>query len=198
MFIRTENFQTYVHSYPIVTTIIALHFLLWIITTFIPGGHTLLNLGVGSNYDVSMGEYWRILTPIFLHGSFGHVLFNSFSLVLFGPALEVMLGKFKFILIYLIGGMIANIGTFYVAPINYIHLGSSSAIFALFGIYLYMVIYRKDLIDRMNSQVIISLLVIGFAMTIFKSNINIYAHIFGLIGGAALAPIVLKNASRYY
>ncbi|WP_017754809.1 rhomboid family intramembrane serine protease [Calidifontibacillus oryziterrae] len=198
MFIRTENFRTFVHSYPIVTTIVVLHLLLWFIISYVPGGILLLELGIGSNFDVSNGEYWRIITSIFLHGGFGHMLFNSFSLVLFGPALEIMLGKVKFILIYLIGGIIANIGTYIVESANYLHLGSSSAIFALFGIYLYMVIYRKDLIDRMNSQVIISILVIGFAMTIFKSNVNISAHIFGLIGGAALAPIMLKNASRYY
>lgn len=194
MFIRNEDFRSFTYHYPIVTVILAIHILLWLVISIFPGGQQLLNLGIGSNYDVSQGEYWRILTPIFLHGSFGHMLFNSFSLIIFGPALERMLGKFTFIITYLLGGILANIGTYFVAPINYYHLGSSSAIFGLFGVYLYMVIYRKDLIDRMNSQIIVSILVIGLAMTFFRPDVNIYAHIFGLIGGAALAPIVLKKA----
>lgn len=198
MFIRHENFRTFISFYPIVTIIVAVNFILWGYTSFIPGGENLLALGIGSNYDIYLGDYWRILTPIFFHGSFGHVLFNSFSLVLFGPALERMLGKPIFIFTYLVSGILANTGTYFVAPLNYIHLGSSSAIFGLFGLYLYMVFYRKDLIDRISSQIIISILVIGLAMTLFRANVNIYAHIFGLIGGAALGPIVLRKASPYY
>ena len=198
MFIHHENFRSFTRHYPIVTGIIIIHILLWFVFSMLPGGQQLLYLGIGSNYDVYNGEYWRLLTPIFLHSSFGHMLFNSFSLAIFGPALERMLGKPIFIITYLLSGVLANIGTYFVAPINYYHLGSSSAIFGLFGVYLYMVIYRKDLIDRMNSQIIISILVIGMVMTFFRSDINIYAHIFGLIGGAALAPIVLRKASRYY
>ncbi|WP_102349558.1 rhomboid family intramembrane serine protease [Bacillus sp. Marseille-P3661] len=193
MFIRNESFRSFVQYYPIVTLLVATNLILWLVTSFVPGGDLLLRLGIGSNMDVYHGEYWRLITPIFLHGSFGHLLFNSFSLILFGPALEVMLKKFKFIILYFVGGALANIGTFFVAPINYLHLGSSSAIFSLFGIYVYMVIYRKDLIDRMSSQIIITILVVGFAMTIFRSNINIFAHIFGLLGGAALGPILLRK-----
>ncbi|WP_374724679.1 rhomboid family intramembrane serine protease [Calidifontibacillus erzurumensis] len=198
MFIRNENFRSFIHHYPIVTTILVIHFALWVIISFLPFGEQVLVLGVGSNYDVHNGEYWRVLTPIFLHSSFGHMLFNSFSFILFGPALEKMLGKFTFLCAYLLSGIFANIGTYFVAPINYYHLGSSSAIFGLFGIYLYMVIYRKDLIDRMNAQIVISILVIGLVMTFFRANVNIYAHIFGLLGGLALAPIVLRNAKRFY
>ncbi|WP_458415008.1 rhomboid family intramembrane serine protease [Schinkia sp. CFF1] len=198
MFIRNENFRSFIHQYPIVTSILFIHVLLWLIIFIVPGGDLLLSLGIGSNYDVYKGEYWRLLTPIFLHSGFGHMLFNSFSLILFGPALEKMLGKITFIITYLLSGVLANIGTYFVAPINYYHLGSSSAIFGLFGVYLYMVIYRKDLINRMNSQIIISILVIGMVMTFFRADINIYAHIFGLISGAALAPIVLRKASRFY
>lgn len=198
MFIRNENFRSFIHQYPIVTFILFIHVLLWLIIFIVPSGDLLLFLGIGSNYDVYKGEYWRLLTPIFLHSGFGHMLFNSFSLILFGPALEKMLGKITFIITYLLSGVLANIGTYFVAPINYYHLGSSSAIFGLFGVYLYMAIYRKDLIDRMNSQIIISILVIGMVMTFFRADINIYAHIFGLISGAALAPIVLRKASRFY
>ncbi|HHY74987.1 MAG TPA: rhomboid family intramembrane serine protease [Bacillus bacterium] len=198
MFIRNEDFRSFTRLYPVITFILIIHIFLWFVISFLPIGPQLISVGIGSNSGVYHGEYWRLITPIFLHSGFGHMLFNSFSLILFGPALERMVGKSTFIITYLASGILANIGTYFVAPINYYHLGSSSAIFGLFGIYLYMVLYRKDLIDKMNSQIVISILVIGLVMTFFRSDVNIYAHIFGLLGGIALAPIVLKKASRYY
>src|SRR5699024_7578900 len=88
---------------------------LWFMVSFLklPFALKLYDLGIGHNLSVLLlNEYWRLFTPIFLHADLSHVVFNTFSLVLFGPALEKMIGKFKFISIYLITGIIGNIGTF--------------------------------------------------------------------------------------
>ena len=199
MFIRNESFYSFRKNYPIVTILVAIHITLFIWMNLLPLGNWIYFNGVGNNLAVYHGEYWRLLTPIFMHGSVGHVLFNSFSLVLFGPALERMLGKIKFISIYLLSGIIANIATYFLGGINFPnHLGASGAIFGLFGVYLYMVFNRKDLIDRANSQVVLTILVIGLIMTFINSNINVLAHLFGLVGGAALAPIFLIKARPFY
>ncbi|WP_017729370.1 rhomboid family intramembrane serine protease [Halalkalibacterium ligniniphilum] len=198
MFIRNESFYSFRRSYPVVTTLVAIHLILFLWMNLLPGGGSILALGIGDNYAVANGEYWRLITPIFLHIGLGHVVFNSFSLVIFGPALERMLGKWKFLLIYLLSGIIANIATYYLGGLSYYHLGASGAIFGLFGIYLYMILNRKDLIDQANSQLVMIILVIGLVMTFVNSNINILAHLFGLIGGAALAPIILAGAHPYH
>jgi rhomboid protease GluP len=192
MFIRTESFRTFLKLYPVISSIVALHFILWLFISFFPVGRELLNVGIGFNYGLAQGEYWRLITAIFLHGGFGHVLFNSFSLVLFGPYLELLLKKCYFIFFYLTAGIIANIATYYLEPLQYLHLGASGAIFGLFGMYVYLALYRKDLIDRTNSQIVMTILIIGLIMTFTSSNINIIGHIFGLLGGAALSPIILK------
>jgi membrane associated rhomboid family serine protease len=200
MFLRTENFQTFLRLYPIVAFLVAVHFLLWIwINLSLPGGTFLLENMVGYNMYIEQGEWWRLFTPILLHASFGHVLFNSFSLVLFGPALERLLGKVKFILTYVGAGLIANIATFYLEPDHFAHVGASGAIYGLFGIYLYMVLLRKELIDAANAQIIVTILIVGIIMTFLGGNINIIGHIFGFIGGAILAPIVLpkRRVSSY-
>lgn len=200
MFIRTENFRSFLRLYPIISILVAIHILLWaIISLPLPFGTTLMQQMVGYNYLVSEGEFWRLITPIFVHAGFTHMLFNSFSLVLFGPALERMAGKIRFIIAYLLSGIIANIATFYLEPVHFMHVGSSGAIFGLFGIYFYMVFIRKDLIDQTNSQLILTILVIGLIMTFINSNVNIIAHLFGFFGGAILAPLVLpKTASGVF
>jgi len=141
------------------------------------------------------GEYWRLITPIFLHESITHLLFNSLSLVLFGPGLERMLGKGKFISMYLLGGIAANVATLLLAPVNYSHLGASGAIFALFGIYFYMVFFRPDMLNTANSQIVLTILAISLVMTFFTGNVNIYAHLFGFLAGTILAPIFLGKGT---
>ncbi|MCL7749640.1 rhomboid family intramembrane serine protease [Halalkalibacter alkaliphilus] len=199
MFIRNESFYSFRRQYPVITILVAIHLILFVWMNFLPFGNYIRALGIGYNLAIANGEYWRLLTPIFMHIGAGHVIFNSFSLVIFGPALERMLGKIKFILVYLITGIIANIATFYLGGLTYPpHLGASGAIFGLLGMYVYLVINRKDLIDRMNSQLVLTIIVIGLVMTFVNPNINILAHLFGLIAGAALAPLFLIGARPFY
>lgn len=203
MFIRTErSVKEFIQAYPIVTTLVIINFLLWIFVHVIPieiKGLDLFQWGAGHNYLIhEHSEYWRLVTPIFLHGDLMHALFNSFSLVLFGPALEQMLGKPKFMITYLLTGLIGNIGTYAVNPMDIIpHIGASGAIYGLFGIYIFMVVFRKDLIDAGNAQIVTIIFFIGLVMTFMNPGINIYAHIFGFIGGFALGNLVLRGVRPF-
>ena len=197
MIIGHESLRSFVELYPIVSTLIIIHLSLFLIINFFPNGELVLYWGVGQNGLIAQGEYWRVMTPIFLHATFAHLLFNSFSLYLFGPALEQMLGKMTFILSYLVMGIIPNLFTFYLEDAFFTQLGASGAIYGLFGIYLYMVMFRKDLIDRGSSQIVTTILIIGLVMTFVTPNINILAHIFGFISGLAISPIVLVRAKPY-
>ncbi|WP_164671059.1 rhomboid family intramembrane serine protease [Virgibacillus doumboii] len=201
MFIRTErSVKEFIQFYPVVAWIIIIHLVLWVITDFLhtPIGTLIDDWGTGNNYHISQGEYWRLFTSIFLHAGLMHALFNSFSLVLFGPALEQMLGKAKFLIAYIGAGLIGNIATYFLTPtIYYAYVGASGAIFGLFGIYVFMVAFRKHLIDQANSQIIMTIFIIGLIMTFIQPGINIYAHVFGFFGGFALAPLVLTNVRPY-
>lgn len=184
MFTRTESLRDFIRFYPIVSLIISIHILLYLATAVpvFPSRYLFEQLS-GVNLFIVNGEYWRIVTPIFMHGGFAHMLFNSFSLVLFGPALEQLLGRTKFILLYLATGIAANIATLILEPLTYTHVGSSGAIFGLFGFYISIIIFRKAMLSRENSQTIMTIAIIGVIMTFVQSNINITAHIFGLLAG---------------
>lgn len=203
MFIRTErSVKEFVHFYPVVSVLIIINFILWIFTQFFEGsiGGIILNYGIGFNLAIYLEqEYWRLITPIFLHANMAHVLFNSFALVLFGPALERMTGKVRFIIIYLATGIIGNIATYIIDPQSTItHLGASGAIYGLFGIYIYMSFARRELIDAQSAQIVRIIFIIGLVMTFVRPNINIAAHLFGFLGGIMLAPLLLGKARPFY
>ena len=144
------------------------------------------------------GEWYRLLSAIFTHTSFTHVLFNCFSLVIFGPILENMLGKGKFIFTYLFTGIVANIVTYFIQPLTYSHIGASGAIFGLFGVYLFIIIYRKYLMTDFNKQTIQIILIFSLIMTFLQPNINITAHLMGLVAGFLIASFVLPKRKSYY
>jgi len=199
MFIRTESFRDFLQFYPVVSTIIAIQIGLWLVGFIIPPlGDWINAYGVGWNLLITEGEYWRLVTPIFLHAGFGHILFNSFSLVLFAPGLEQMLGKIKFLFAYFFAGIAANILTVIVEPNPmYMHVGASGAIFGLFGLYLFIIFFEKHLINPQDAKLILIIAVIGLVMTFLRANINIAGHLFGFIAGFALGPLILRNVQPF-
>ncbi|MEC1666968.1 rhomboid family intramembrane serine protease [Bacillus mojavensis] len=199
MFIRTENFQTFVRLYPVVTFILAVQAVLWLFFSLpVPSVALWRDALTGYNLGVANGEWWRLVTPIFLHAGFTHLLFNSMSIFLFAPALERMLGKARFLLVYASSGMIGNIGTYFTEPLDYLHVGASGAIFGLFGVYLFMVLFRKELIGQDNSKMILTLLAFAVLMSFINSNINMMAHLFGLCGGFLLSFLCVQKKERRY
>src|SRR5699024_7412982 len=203
MFFRTErSVKEFLIKYPIVSSIAIINLVLWFMVSFLklPFALKLYDLGIGHNLSVLLlNEYWRLFTPIFLHADLSDVVFNTFSLVLFGPALGKMIGKFKFISIYLITGIIGNIGTF-IVDIQSItpHRGASAALHGLFRVYIYIILCREDLISKSDRQIIITLLVLRLVMPFWRSSAIISAPLFGFLGGCIIAPLVLRKALNFF
>jgi rhomboid protease GluP len=200
LFVRTESFQQFIRSYPIVSIILSANILLYLLYVVSAPLHlvwitTLFSAGVGYNVGVSNGQWWRLVTPLLLHFSFSHILFNSFSIFLFAPALEVILGKGKFVIAYFGSGILSDVLTFIFGGLSFPpYIGSSSAIFGLFGIYLFIIFLRRDMIDRLNRQTIGIILILSLVMTFFSPGIDILGHLFGLLAGFILAPLLLVRA----
>jgi rhomboid protease GluP len=199
LFVRTESFSQFIRFYPIISIIVFIHLVLYGMTVIPLVPHLwVYEQLAGVNLYIFNGEWWRLLTPIFVHMGFAHFLFNSFSLVLFGPALERFLGKFWFVTVYLGTGIIANIATYLIKPLTYSHVGASGAIFGLFGLYLAMVIFHKHMLSRQNKQIILPIVVIGLIMTFIQSGINLTAHVVGLLAGIAIGWILLPRLKRTF
>lgn len=197
MFVRTESFREFIKSYPMISIILMIHLIIFIFTS-VPYLDDLewFEYLAGNNEMILAGEYWRLITPIFVHLGFSHILFNSFSLIIFAPALERTLGSFTFIIVYLVAGIAANIATLLIQPAYFTHVGASGAIFGLFGIYLAFVFFKKGLIHSNDQQIIIPIAVVSVIMTFLQPNINITGHIFGLISGILIGKILVDTKFR--
>lgn len=191
MFVRMENAHTFFRFYPVVSILVALHIIIWFMFFLrIPITEPLWEKMIGFNAAVQNGEYWRLVSPLVLHVRFEHMMINSISLILFGPALEKMLGKSKFLLLYLGSGICANVATFFLLPAMYSHAGASGAIFGLFGMYGYLIVFRRDMIETQHARLLFAVICISLFMAFTAPNVNMVAHLFGFLGGGIIAPFI--------
>ncbi|MDP5274544.1 rhomboid family intramembrane serine protease [Chengkuizengella axinellae] len=199
IFLRYESFRQYLKFYPITVTILGLNFIVYLITVFLSlyysYGLVLYLLG-SLSYSAEGFEIWRIFTSMFLHGGFDHFLFNAFSLFLFGPPLERMLGKVKYIIIYLASGVFGNIISIAVYGSKVNSVGASGAIYGLLGAYLFMVLYLGHRIDPQSRTTIIVILTIGIIYSFISPGINISAHLGGLFAGFIIFSLMIRRKSQ--
>ncbi|MFG2027163.1 rhomboid family intramembrane serine protease [Streptomyces sp. NPDC048825] len=137
--------------------------------------------GLGSVEGVAEGQWYRLATAMFLHGSVIHIAFNMLSLWWIGGPLEAALGRARYIALYAISGLAGSALTYLLAEPNQPSLGASGAIFGLFGA-------TAILMRRLNYDMrpVIALLVINLIFTFGWSNIAWEAHIGGLVGGVVI------------
>lgn len=133
---------------------------------------------------------WRMITSIFVHLSILHLLFNMYSLFVFGPILESMLGRARFAALFLITGFAGSVAVLLIAP-DVAVAGASGAIFGLLGAF--FVIQRH--LGGSNVQLLI-VIAINLGLTFFIGNIAWQAHVGGLIVGALLGLIFARTRNR--
>jgi membrane associated rhomboid family serine protease len=131
---------------------------------------------------VAAGEYYRLITSAFLHGSVFHLLLNMYALYVFGPILEGALGRIRFTVLYFLSALGGSAVSYAFANPAQPSLGASGAVFGLLGAFL--VINRR--LGRDNTAVMI-LLAINVAYGFVVPRIDWRAHLGGLVTGALVA-----------
>jgi len=148
------------------------------------------NLIFGAKFNplIMNGEYWRLITPMFLHGGIVHLFFNSYSLYVIGPAVEDLFGSVKFAVIYFIAGIIGNVASF--AFSTHMSVGASGAIFGLFGALVYLIRKDRRIFKTSFGTSIVVTIVYNLIYGFMNERIDNFAHIGGLVGGFATATVV--------
>ena len=173
---------------PVVTyTLIGLNLAFFLID-FVTGGA--LYPWFAYRSDFTETQPWRMLTAAFMHASILHVLFNMFSLFIFGPAIEATVGRVRFIVLYLLAAFGGSVAVAVLAPSQAV-VGASGAIFGLLGAF--FIIQRR--LGGNNTQLLV-LIGLNVLFGFIVPNVSWQAHLGGLVVGAAVAAIYHSTRRR--
>ncbi len=169
---------------------------------FQPSNGALALLGWKQNDLIAAGEYWRLLTATFLHGSLIHIFFNSYALFSLGPESERIYGTGRFLILYFLSGLAGSVASYLFSPAPAV--GASGAIFGLIGglgIFYYLSRQALGNFGRQQVQGMVAIALINLFIGFSVPGIDNWGHMGGLVGGAlaglALAPRITLDQQLY-
>lgn len=154
------------------------------------------------NEYIIAGQFWRLITPILLHGSVLHLAFNMYALYVIGRGLEQQFGSGRYLLLYLVAGFTGNVLSFMITPNP--SLGASTSIFGVVaaqGVFIYQ---NRELFGG-NARAMLSNTLMVVALNLFlgatSTGIDNWGHLGGLLGGFAFAwfagPLLSLHPTMY-
>jgi membrane associated rhomboid family serine protease len=138
---------------------------------------------------IADGQWWRLVTPMFLHSPFliWHIVFNMMALFIYGPYVERAYGTRRFVALYLVSGFVAGAVSYTFGPCNVYGLGASGAIFGVIGVLLvYLFKRRRSAGEAQFLRGLLVLVGINFLIPFIYPGIDVYAHLGGLAAGLML------------
>ncbi len=175
---------------PATKTFIGLALVFFVLTGFGGSGGAIFEALAQWNLAVAAGEWWRIFTPILLHASITHILFNMWALWVLGPQIERGVGTWPFVSLFIASAGVGGAFAFYLGDPLDVAVGASGAIFGLFGIWLSWAMHRRNTMQgRAMLRQIGVLLLINAAIPFLVPNIAWQAHLGGLIAGLVIGEI---------
>ena len=153
-------------------------------------------LGYGAAYTpyiVQNGEVYRLFTSMFLHFGIEHLVNNMLVLFVLGSRLEQVIGKLRFLFIYLAGGIAGNIFSLILELRNQdfsVSAGASGAVFAVMGAMIYVVIRNKGWLGDLSMRQILVMAAFSLYFGFTSSGVDNAAHIGGMIAGFVLAVLI--------
>ncbi len=156
---------------------------------------TLVSLGAKEPVRLAQGEYWRLFTPMFLHGNLLHLLFNNWALFAVAYQMEALLGPRKFLLLYFLAGVGGNIFSS-LWSLN-ISVGASGSLFGILGCAWF---FERTIHRRLSEEtgyklkagaytvMVVANILFGFIIP----QIDNAAHMGGLLVGITMAYVLLR------
>lgn len=139
---------------------------------------------------VFQGGYWQLLTAMFVHFGFLHIIFNMFALYYFGRLNETYFSSRSYFVIYLASGFLGNLVSLFVLPVATLSGGASGAIFGLVGSY--VAIARKA--RHMGAALLYAVMMLVYSGIGFSGmDVNSFAHVFGFVGGLGLGLMLSRS-----
>jgi len=147
---------------------------------------------------VVQGEYWRLLTALFLHGGFTHLLFNAFALYVLGPPLERSIGTMRFVACYLISGLASGAGVVGLTLIGLVRpaqlIGASGCIMGIVGAWAALLMrHRHAPHAKQRLANVVMIVAVQIAFDLSTPQVSMSAHLCGLIAGFFLGLVLAPS-----
>lgn len=159
-------------------------------------GQDLLSWGANFRPSTTNGEWWRLLTSTFLHGGLMHLIANMYGLLFVGIFLEPLLGRTKYLTVYLLTAILASCASlwWYDATVS---VGASGAIFGLYGLFLALLLTKNFPPDFSKAFLTSTLIFIGYNLLMgLTGGIDNAAHIGGLLSGFVVGLILYPTLKK--
>ncbi len=162
------------------------------------GGELMVSYGLYGP-AVERGEWIRLLTSMFLHGNLQHLAGNMISLYFYGNVSERALGHVRFLVVYLLGGLI---GSLFVVSVerftgNFaLTVGASGAIFAVLGSILIVAWLKRYLVRGISPKRVLFASIFSLASGIGVQGVSFTGHLGGFIGGVLVTLVLLLTMQR--
>lgn len=140
------------------------------------------------------GEWWRLLTAGFLHVTASHLIFNMITLYFIGRLLELEIGHWRFLILFLATVISGNLMSLAFGTMNAISAGASGGVFGLLG-----AIVRLGMMDkrraywRSQAKLMTAFVLLSVISALFTPGIDLAAHIGGLVGGFLIVPVFISG-----
>ena len=149
-----------------------------------PSARALFEAGAMFPPAIAAGEWWRVVTSIFLHAGLIHLLLNSYVLWIFGTVIEQEVGRLPTVAVFLVTGIFASAASYAFSPANSLGVGASGAIFGLVGAFVaYNYLRRSNVLAQARLRAAITMLVLNAVIGLSIPAIDWRAHLGGLIAG---------------
>ena len=182
---------------PVTAGLIMLNIFVFLIVEFTESSQdTMHMLDWGAAYTpliVQGREYYRLFTCMFLHFGIEHLLNNMLVLFVLGSRLEQAIGRIRFLLIYLLGGVFGNVISLCMELRSQdfaVSAGASGAVFAVMGAMIYIVIRNKGWLGDLSMRQILVMAVFSLYFGFASTGVDNSAHVGGLVSGFLLAVIL--------
>eukprot|EP01055_Gregarina_sp_Pseudo9_P005751 Gregarina_sp_Pseudo_9__5750@NODE_844_length_2140_cov_30_379343_g792_i0_p2_GENE_NODE_844_length_2140_cov_30_379343_g792_i0NODE_844_length_2140_cov_30_379343_g792_i0_p2_ORF_typecomplete_len275_score26_14Rhomboid/PF01694_22/1_4e03Rhomboid/PF01694_22/6e33Rhomboid/PF01694_22/4e03DUF1751/PF08551_10/9_7e02DUF1751/PF08551_10/0_00039DUF1751/PF08551_10/3_4e03DUF1751/PF08551_10/2_8e03_NODE_844_length_2140_cov_30_379343_g792_i0105929 len=164
----------------------------------VPSASTLSKVGASYGPEVARGQVWRIITPLFLHASIWHILFNVFFQIRMGLPLEKQYGLYVLAAVYFTCGICGNLFSMAIAPCK-VAVGASTAGFGLIGLQFAEIALTWHLLQS-KDQVIFNITLFVLMSILISigphSVVDWRGHLGGLIGGLCLGVLLNERITE--
>lgn len=153
----------------------------------------LLEHGALFGPSIRSGEWYRLLTHLFLHGDIWHLGNNMLILFCLGNALEHYVGKYSYAAIYFFSGILAGLGSVVYNTDSTVSIGASGAVFGVVGAMAWLVLRNRGRLEGFTGLRMVLFVLMSIYAGFVDQGVDNAAHIAGLIAGFILAVLIYRK-----